>query len=230
MIPRSLTCVLAAHLLPAAVLANQPAASPEATPTPPPLTLQQQIDFAAPGSTVVIPPGDHVLDEPLRVDGRSDLTITAAKPRTVRLLVTDSDAPVVYIIGSSNIRLENLYMRHEIPEPEYICHGAVVEIEGSHGIVVRNSELNGSGAVGVRARQVTGLTIVHCYIYDNTWTAFQLTEVREALIKANVVQDNANMMHAYGVDDLTMADNVINGNGGYWSHHPWSREPGLKDE
>jgi hypothetical protein len=199
---------------------------PAPTPTADWMTVQRLIDESSDGDTLVIPAGTYIVEKPVSIKDRKGLTLTSASQASI--LLTDTDAPVVLIEGSSGITLSNLLLRHLEPQQEYTCHGAVVEVENSTNVVISNCILNGSGAIGVSARGASDLEIANCIIEENSFMAFVLIQVDDVLIRANIIRDNAGLMQLNGVRFMEMRDNLIHGNGGYWSDDKEERRPGLR--
>lgn len=187
------------------------------------LNLQDLIDDTPDGGTVRIPRGRYVLSDGLIVSGRNDLTIEC-EPGS-QILVNDISADVLEIEGSENITLRGAFLRHLNPLPRYECHGDVLKIRQSSTVTVENSELDGCGAVGVSAWGSANITVDHCLVRHNSFNAFYFEQCSTIRIRNSVIQDNANFMQMYRSDDLEMAGNVEQRNGGYWTE---PEEPGLK--
>ena len=188
--------------------------------------LQQLIDSAKDNEIIQISPGRYVLPQGLILEDRHDLVLTCTS--RAEILVNDVTQNVVTIRDSGRIRLENLLLRHVNPLQKYDCHGDVVEIRASSHITILNCDLNGCGAIGVSARGSSNLTVQNCLIHHNTFNAFYLQDCSNVRIHSNVIEDNANFLQAYGLNDIEACNNVIRRNGGYWE--PMDPDPGLKTQ
>lgn len=178
------------------------------------ISLQGLIDAAADGESVAVPAGRYVLTEPLVIRGRQGLTVAFGPPAEV--LLTDPNRDVVRIEDSAGITLRGALVRHLEPLAEYQCHGAVVEVSRSETVTIDDCTLNGSGAIGVSARQVRDLTIQHCVIERNSFNALCLTDCSGVRVFDCVIRANANFLQADGLNDVEFSGNVIHDNGGYW--------------
>ncbi len=188
------------------------------------VSLQEQIDAATRSGIhqLIIPAGEYVLPKGLAIRDANNFALEGSGD--VRILVANTDDSVISIAGSANVRLSNLYLSHLKPRPDYECHGPVLAIEKCANVTVLESELHGCGALGVKAISVAGLVVRWCNIRKNTFNAFYLSRCRTVKVIGNRIEDNANMMAAYEVDDLQMSDNLIQRNGGYWQ--PKVERPG----
>lgn len=188
-------------------------------------SLQDLIDRARDGETVVVPRGRYVLNRSLLIQGRHNLVVEFESGAQV--LVRDVEAHVVRIANSSNIEIRDAYLRHLKPLPDYQCHGYVVSIEGGRKVSIINCELDGCGAIGVEASRTSDLTIRNCYIHNNTFNALYFHTCNQIRIHSSIIEDNANLLQMYEVDDIEMSDNLIRRNGGYW--RPRDLDPGLTE-
>ncbi len=71
-----------------------------------------------------------------------------------------------------NIVLENLTLGHEV-EPGY-CSGAVVSMESSYYVTVKNCRLYGSGTYGIEARYCNSVEVTDSQIYECTYGLLEL--------------------------------------------------------
>lgn len=191
------------------------------------LDLQTLIDETPDGGELVIPYGRYRLKDGLNIHNRKHLTIMAQTGTWI--YVDDPDAHVISIQDSAGIVLRSLSLRHWEPEEEYHCHGSVVNVEASEAIAISNSVLDGCGAIGVSATKVKRLSVSHCQVQNNSFSAFFFSDVQGVDLFANVVEDNANLLQMYRTDNLSMRENLIRENGGYWSRRLVT-DPGPADE
>jgi len=177
--------------------------------------LQKLIDNTMDGGTVTFRPGRYVIDQPLRIDDRKNLTVRGQGD--CKILLTDLWEDVLTVNNSNSILIQGLYLSHLKPLPEYQCNGGVISLTYSEKISIESCELEGSGTIGVQGSDITNLTISGCHIHDNTFNAFYLRNINGALIEDCVIENNANMMQSYSLDGFQMSDNLIRNNGGYWN-------------
>ncbi|MBI4833489.1 MAG: right-handed parallel beta-helix repeat-containing protein [Planctomycetes bacterium] len=188
------------------------------------LNIQRLIDNAKDGDVVDIPYGRYILKEGLKVKNRINLKILCQKG--TQIFVDDVNEAIISIENSRDILLENAHLRHLKPLEEYECHGGVVVIRESSKTVISNCDLNGCGAIGVHAEGSNSVTIEHCYIHDNTFTAFYINNCDDVKIRGNIIEDNAGFLNLYKIGNMEMSDNLIQRNGGYWGKKELT--PGLK--
>ncbi|MBI9102691.1 MAG: right-handed parallel beta-helix repeat-containing protein [Spirochaetales bacterium] len=187
------------------------------------INIQELIDQTPNGGVAFIPYGEYIIDEGLRIVGKSGIILRT--DAGTRILLDDTNQDVLAISGSSDVRLENLYLRHLIPREDYACHGSVVSIGYSPNVVIINCELNGCGAIGVSSYESDGLIIRNCYIHSNSFNAFYFNRASNVKIHSSIIENNGNMMQSLYSSGLEMSDNIIRNNGGYWEEQIY--EPGL---
>ena len=78
------------------------------------------------------------------------------------------DSNVMEIVDSTDLVISNIKALHIDPQGPEGCLGNVIAIFGGQDITIRDSELNGSGIVGIAAYNSPNLTIVHNYIHRNS--------------------------------------------------------------
>ena len=172
---------------------------------------------------VCIPLGTYVLPKALEVT--RDNTTIWCEPGT-RILVTNVNENVINIHGVKNIRIENAHLSHLKPLGEYNCHGSVINIKNAEGITIFNCDLNGCGAIGVRAQGSKDLLIQNCWIRKNTFNAVYLQSCSEVRLLTNLIEDNANFLQMYNTTDFEACDNLVRNNGGYWKER--DPHPGMR--
>lgn len=204
------------------VLAGCKGAGTEVRPPLAELDIQGLLSDAK-GQRISIPRGTYVFKKGLAV--ACDDTTLWCEPGTW-ILVEDVNENVLNIHEVKNVRIENAHLAHVKPLREYECHGAVVDVKDSEGVVLSNCELAGCGAVGVRAYGAKNLVVEHCLIRDNTFNAFYFDTCDCVSLFANVIEDNANLFQMYRTTDIQASANLIRNNGGYWRAK--DPEPGMK--
>lgn len=187
--------------------------------------LQKLVDNTPDGGIVTIPEGRYVIDEPLRIEARNGLTLHGQG--ACNILLTDVWKNVLIVSNSNSIKIEGLYLSHLKPLQEYQCNGGVISLSNTKKILIDDCELEGSGTIGVKGDTIENLEISHCYIHDNTFNAFYFVNASSVLIQNCVIENNANLIQSYNLDDFDMSDNLIRNNGGYWREK--GNNPGLKN-
>lgn len=89
-------------------------------------TLQMAINAAPDGSRIVISEGEYLSDTAILISGKKDLTVVGEG--AVSLLLGDKDANVIEVEKCSNIRFENLKVKHTDPPPGDRCSGYVFQV------------------------------------------------------------------------------------------------------
>ena len=200
-------------------------AAPEADLPLQKVDLQELINNTPDGGVVEAPLGRYVLSTSLTIAGRNNLHVAFVPGTQVR--VDDTAAPVIAIENCKNVKVSGVRARHVKPLPEYRCHGEVVLITGSADIRIENCELNGCGAVGVKAVQ-SSAHIANCHIHHNTFNAIYLHSCVGVSVIGNIIEDNGNTLQAEGSSgDIQWSDNLVRDNGGYWQE---TRKPGLRSD
>ena len=174
-------------------------------------SLQSVIDAARNGDTVVLSAGTYSSPVAITISGREDLTIRGEGD--VRILCTDLYENVLTISDGRNIRIERIQARHAQPLNSYQCEGSVISAENVKGLVVTGCELAGSGSIGVDLSGCEEVEVSGCFLHNNTFAAFSLTDVSSITIASNRIMQNAATLYAAAVTGLTMAGNTMADNG-----------------
>ncbi len=176
----------------------------EQAPEPPiieDVDLQALIDQAADGDTITIATGTYMIDEGLRIQGRSDLTIICQSP--VNIFCTDPAANVLNISGSTGITFAGGRLRHDEPaEEELSCSGFVVVVNESSDVLVYRSELDGCGTTGVAMFHSRNVRIDQCHVHNNSSLAFYLFSADGVKITNCRIENNKSMLWIDAMDDL----------------------------
>ncbi|MFA5528695.1 MAG: right-handed parallel beta-helix repeat-containing protein, partial [Peptostreptococcales bacterium] len=163
--------------------------------------LQEKMDAAKDGGMIVISSGKYIIDKPLVIEGRKDITIVSDKD--VWILGSRVDFQIFKLINSDNITLKNIRACHRIdPETgntmiENKREGSVIDIENCNQVTLENCELEGCGVYGVYAVNTDKLHILGCYIHHNSWSALGLynkRDVSNVIIKGCTIINNADFM------------------------------------
>lgn len=134
--------------------------------------------------TIRVAPGRYVLDQiprtsskhvrwtkvhdgwQLEITNVSNLTLAGSRRSKPRLLVDARYAWVLKFSGARNVRLRNLVLGHT--HPGY-CVGGVVGFDSSRNLRINNSELFGSGTIGVGLTKVVDFHMTDSLVHDCTY-------------------------------------------------------------
>lgn len=176
--------------------------------------IQALIDAAGEDAVVRVPAGRYVLARGLVVSGKKRFTLEFESPAAV--LVTDTNADVLKIEKCEQVRVRGATLRHLKPLKEYNCHGAVIAAEKCDELIIDDCTLDGCGAIGASLRDCQHATVQRCAITHNSFNAICLTKCGEVNVFDCVIENNANFLQVYRVEELMLSGNVVRNNGGYW--------------
>jgi hypothetical protein len=128
------------------------------------------------------------LRDPLVIDYQQDLTLDGNGATVILHSMIDD---VIVINSSHRISIKDIKASHTAPKGAAGCTASVILINGGSDIVISNSELNGSGLVGVAAYGTDNLTISSNYIHNNS--AYPIIyQGPRATILGNTFENNGN--------------------------------------
>ncbi|MCX7040327.1 MAG: right-handed parallel beta-helix repeat-containing protein [Spirochaetes bacterium] len=194
----SLAFLATASALPAATIRVSPNSQ---------LSVQQAIAKAKDGDMIALARGVYRSKGPLTISGRESLTLVGEAGAW--LVCDDIYENVIEILDSSDISIEGIGARHAQPLEEYGCEGAVISCEGTIGLAIMGCELSGCGAIGVALADCDEVEIADCWIHDNSYAAFTLTEVATISISGCTIEGNAALMYSSSIGDLSMEGNAV---------------------
>jgi len=194
----SLAFLATASALPAATIRVSPNSQ---------LSVQQAIAKAKDGDMIALARGVYRSKGPLTISGRESLTLVGEAGTW--LVCDDAYENVIEILDSSDISIEGIGARHAQPLEEYGCEGAVISCEGTIGLAIMGCELSGCGAIGVALADCDEVEIADCWIHDNSYAAFTLTEVATISISGCTIEGNAALMYSSSIGDLSMEGNTV---------------------
>jgi hypothetical protein len=181
--------------------------------------LPARIEQAKPVDVILVRSGSYVFPEAVSIKGKKDLMISGEG--NARIICTNIDAHVISIEGSMNIRLTGLKLRHEAGK-ERSCTGDVISISKSSQVWIEACELNGSGAVGVRAYDSRTILIKDSCVRNNSVAAMAFNKTKHIAVTGNRIEDNAmTMIGADASGELMMQGNTIKNNTSPSSKTDW---------
>jgi len=167
--------------------------------------IQYMINSAKQNEVVSIPKGVHIISKPIIINKKTNITIQGILSSGV--VLNDIHQPVFIINNSSNIVLQRLSLGHE---PSIIGDrdSEVVRINKGNNIYINSCEISGDAAIGVKGVGVKSLTIVNCFIHDNSWFAFSFQKCDNVKIENSRIIENQELMYKR-FSDVALYSNVI---------------------
>lgn len=117
------------------------------------------------GSTIQLKPEKYVLNAPLLIDGKENVTIDG---NGATLVMNSLSENVVHLSNSKNIVLKNFKATHIEPSGPTGCTGNVIYMDNSDSVLVEKCDLNGSGIVGIAAYNIGALRVINNRIHENS--------------------------------------------------------------
>ena len=170
--------------------------------------LQELIDATPDGGVLELEAGRaYKSDSEIWIVGRKGLTLRGGKG--TEIVCTQGSPDVIVITDSADITLEGITAYHE--EQPGGCGGGVVAIFTSHDIRVEDCDLNGSGAIGVYARESRNLTVKHNKIHNNSFTAFFLHQCTKVRFTENEFYENESDSRVQSTTSFYAIGNTLDG-------------------
>ncbi|MCB9639382.1 MAG: right-handed parallel beta-helix repeat-containing protein [Myxococcales bacterium] len=179
--------------------------------------FQETINQSNPGDTILLRAGIYRYKKGLQIHNVDKLSIEGQGE--VWIIVEDLYDDVFQIKDSSDITIRFIKARHARPLGKFNCEGAVIRAMNSKRIWIDHCELNGSGAVGIRAFEVRDLVATHNFIHHNTLAAFMIMQSRWIAIHHNTIVNNGSSIYSLGSASIRMNQNVVANNKG---NNTWS--------
>lgn len=180
-------------------------------------SLQQRIDKASDGDIITIGAGTYTIAEPLKIEGKKDLTIKGKG--NVIILGENIDMQIFIIKDCGTVTLDNIRARHKSNEGSKETKvfekrsGSVVDTENVERASFVNCELEGCGVYGIYTENTTEVDISGCNIHHNSWKAFGFhasAGVTNVYIKGSTITHNADYLEKEGRVNINLGDgNVI---------------------
>lgn len=173
--------------------------------------LQSVLDNLKEGDTVIFERGVYRTKKALKLSEVRNVTLRGEGK--VEIVLDNLEDPVIWVSDSQRVRISKLRARHQLPNKEYACEGAVVRVDGSLQVAVTESELDGCGAAGVYAVDTKDLVVFKNKIFNNSFAAVW-TYNTNGLVRGNHIYKNAADLVSQGGSDMIFLDNVIEKNKG----------------
>ena len=167
--------------------------------------IQQMINSAKQNEVVSIPTGVHIISKPIIITEKINITIQGIISSSI--ILADIHQPVFIINNSSNIMLQRLSLGHD---PSIIGDhdSEVLRINKGNNIYINGCELSGDAAIGIKGIGVKSLTIVNCFIHDNSWFAFSFKDCDNVKIENSRIIENQELVYQRS-SDVNFYSNII---------------------
>ena len=167
--------------------------------------IQYMVNSAKQNEVISIPEGVNIVSKPIIINKKTNITIQGILSSAI--ILNDIDQPVFIINNSSNIVLQRLSLGHE-PSLTGDRDSEVVKINKGNNIYINSCEISGDAAIGIKAVEVKSLTIVNCFIHDNSWFAFSFQKCDNVKIENSRIIKNQEIMYKRS-SDVALYSNVI---------------------
>ena len=84
----------------------------------------------------------------------------------------------------------------------------VLRINKGNNIYINGCELSGDAAIGIKGIGVKSLTIVNCFIHDNSWFAFSFKDCDNVKIENSRIIENQELVYQRS-SDVNFYSNII---------------------
>jgi hypothetical protein len=181
--------------------------------------LPKLLDTAVPNTIILLKPGIYSYPLGLQIFRKRNLTLKGTGPKPSWIIIDNLYDDVISIKYSNNINIRNISAKHLTPSRTFKCEGAVIDITRSSFVWIDRSDLNGSGAVGVRIDRGFEVIISNNYIYNNSLAAIMVIRGDYIAIENNEITHNNSTLYTLGKNTIRMSNNRIKNNQG---DAPWS--------
>jgi parallel beta-helix repeat protein len=161
------------------------------------LSPHDAVSEAQNGDTVVITEGIYEFEKAISIFEKQDLTVKGKGD--VRLICSNMEDNVFWIINSKNITVRGVRAKHANPTEDERCYGNVFGIDCSDDIIIEDCEIHGCGAIGVYIYISEDITLRNNYIHDNTIWAYQFdgvgflketSTIASLFLEGNTIENN----------------------------------------
>ena len=166
---------------------------------------QQMINSARQNEVISIPQGVHTISRSIVINRKTNITIQGILSSGI--ILSDIHQPVFIINNSSNIVLQRLSLGHDtsiIGDHD----SEVLRINDGNNIYINSCEISGDAAIGIKAIGVQSLTIVNCFVHDNSWFAFSFQNCDNVKVEHSRIIENQEVMYKRS-SDVAMYSNII---------------------
>ena len=146
--------------------------------------IQEAIDYARNGETILIEEGIYEVDDSLYISGKSDITL---KGDGYVDIIGQTYVHSLVVENSSYIIIENLHLVHRMHAAVVNCGGAdVMRLENCDYVSISGCELNGCGNIGVHVLGCGNVDIINNYIHSNTTSGIEVDKYSSAPLRVYI--------------------------------------------
>ena len=167
--------------------------------------IQYMINNARPNEVVSIPQGIHTISQPIIVNNKRNITIQSIL--STGIVSTDIHSPVFIINNCSNVVFQRLSLGHD-PSVKGEHDSEVLRINNGDNIYVNGCEISGNSAIGIKGIGIKSLTIVNCFIHDNSWFAFSFQKCDNVKIEKSRIIENQEVLYKRS-SNVDLYSNII---------------------
>ncbi|MGL5509748.1 MAG: hypothetical protein ACRC2J_12320 [Microcoleaceae cyanobacterium] len=158
-----------------------------------PTQIYNAINRAKAGDYIILQKGTYKLPKTIEISEKENLTIIGEDG--TKILLDDLDSAVFWVSNSQNINFVNISARHRTPpDINQVCTGAVITLVDSQNINIKDSELDGSGVIGVTIIRSNNILIANSFIHDNTEAGLEIIEDMANTVN-NIIVSNSRLVN-----------------------------------
>lgn len=158
-----------------------------------PTQIYNAIDRAKAGDYIILQKGTYKLPKTIEISEKENLTIIGEDG--TKIVLDDLDSAVFWVSNSKNINFVNISARHLTPpDINQVCTGAVITLVDSQNINIKDSELNGSGVIGVTIIRSSNILIANSFIHNNTEAGLEIIEDMANTVN-NIIVSNSRLVN-----------------------------------
>jgi len=173
--------------------------------------LQDMLEKLPDGETLVLENREYCITESLWISEKENITLKGQENTSI--VSNNLDYAILYLTDTKNLVIDGIKMKHKTPpEPEEYCSEAVIRTQLVENIVIKNSELNGSGRYGVELYRSKNVIIENNKIHNNSNAAFRFIAdnnfnsekllMSNIVIRKNHIYNNPRLIDTDWPDDL----------------------------
>ena len=158
-----------------------------------PTQIYNAINRAKAGDYIILQKGTYKLPKTIEISNKENLTIIGEDG--TKILLDDLNSAVFWVSNSKNINFVNISARHRTPpDINQVCTGAVITLVDSQNINIKDSELDGSGVIGVTIIRSNNILVANSFIHDNTEAALEIVEDMANTVN-NIIVSNSRLVN-----------------------------------
>ncbi len=178
-------------------------------------SIQNAINSANEGDTVLINAGIHRISETLLVNEKKGIKIMGVGRNII--ILNNLNATVLNVNQSTDITIEGLRLTH-IPEGRSEgcgIDGLVLSVSGNQ-ITVRKCELDGCGTVGIMMNNIKKLLVEDCVFFNNSiYGILSYSGAEDVTINRNTFRNNKEvsaLVNIQNAKNIKFTNNLVTNN------------------